>query len=232
MSNTDYTVVPNKIFIGCPWKTIRPKYLKIVSSLEHKYPIHFILIGRENDQRAEELFGIIKKSLFSSTFAIFDVTGGNANVSLEYGLADGAKIDRALYLNVHGHNSKSKDSKDSAIIADLAGQRRRQWKNESSLKKLLNEFSKNHNFSKRFESIFKNGTSNISNRHKKKSYRALAIKIIHFLDDKESARRVDLVEQLRGESYDGKDIEFMINLLHRGKLISVSKGRYSDVIIS
>ena len=74
-------VVLNRVFIGCPWKIIRPKYLKIVKKLEHKFPIHFVLIGREQNQRAEELLGLIKKNLLSSTVAIFDVTAGNPNVS-------------------------------------------------------------------------------------------------------------------------------------------------------
>ena len=136
-------VVSNKVFIGCPWKTIRPKYLKIVEKLEHKFPIHFVLIGRESDQRAEELLALIKKNILSSTIAIFDVTSSNANVSLEYGIADASEIDRVIYLNNHQNNrlSSNKD-KDTAIIADLAGQKRRQWKNEQSLEKLLHEFSK------------------------------------------------------------------------------------------
>src|SRR5579864_5249862 len=106
------SVIPNKVFIGCPWKTIRPKFEAGVKAMEKKFPIQFVLIGREHDQRAQELLELIKKELLSSTMAIFDATGGNPNVSLEYGIANASSIDCVIYLNVHGHNKSS--TKDSA----------------------------------------------------------------------------------------------------------------------
>ena len=229
MSKSKDLVIKNRVFIGCPWKTMRQKYLGIVDKLEHKFPIHFILIGREQDQRAEELLQLIKKNLLSSTIAIFDVTGGNPNVSLEYGIADASEIDRVLYLNVHERNKSS--SKDTAIIADLAGQKRKQWKTEDGLNQLLTEFCKLHNFTKRFESIFKKVTGSLT-RHRKKSFRTLAIKMVHFLDNKETVRRSDFIEHFRAEGYLEKDIEFLLGKFNEKKLLSVSTGRYSDIIIS
>lgn len=223
------SVTANKVFIGCPWKTIRPKYVKVVEKLEHTYPIHFVLIGREQDQRAEELLDLIKRKLLSSTMAIFDVTLGNANVSLEYGIADASNIHRVLYLNVHRSNKSS--DKDSAIISDLAGQKRKQWKNEQGLRQLLTDFCKNHNFTKRFEINLKRITRNLT-RHRKKSLRTLSIKMIHFLDDKESVRRADLVESLLGLNYPEKDIEFLLKGFREAKLITISVGKYADVTIA
>lgn len=81
-------VISNQIFIGYPWRTIRPKYLKIIQKLEKRFPLYLVLVGREVDHSAEELLKVIKQSLLSSSAAIFDVTGGNANVSLEFGIAD------------------------------------------------------------------------------------------------------------------------------------------------
>lgn len=223
------SIVNNKVFIGCPWKTIRPKYLKIVEECEKRYPINFILIGRETDQRAEELLGLIKKHLLSSTAAIFDVTGGNANVSLEYGIADASEIERVIYLNIHERNRSN--SKDNPIIADLAGQKRKQWTNERSLRQLINEFCRNHNFTKRFEDALRKATKN-STRHKKKSYRSLGLKIIHVLNEKDSIKRNDIVEKFRAQGYKEDEIEFLLKKFNQLRLIHIPSGRYSDVSIS
>ncbi len=120
---TKRTVIANQVFIGCPWRTIRPKYDRRIDKLNKKFSLSFILVGREQDQTAEDLLTVIKTKLLSSSYAIFDVTAGNANVSLEFGIAETSEIDAALYLNVHGANRRS--SEDSAIISDLAGKRRK-----------------------------------------------------------------------------------------------------------
>lgn len=224
MSSNSKTI-PNRVFIGCPWKTIRPKYLKTVGRLEKTYPLHFILIGRETDQRAEELLGLIKKNLRSSTMAIFDVTTGNANVSLEYGLSDAWDMEKVLYLNVH--KSSKKSSQDNPIIADLAGQKRRQYKNEDGLKKLLNEFSEEHDFTKRFEISLKKVVRNVKTRHTKKKYRNLSIKAIRYFDDKENARRTSLVEYLLGEGYEEREIEFVLKGLNKHGVLSIASGGHA-----
>ena len=223
-------IIANRVFIGCPWKTIRVKYVEAVRKLEHAYPIHFILIGREKDQRAEELLNLIKRSLRCSTMAIFDVTGGNANVSLEYGFADASDIDRVLYLNTHERNRESRQ--DTSIIADLAGQRRKQYKNESTLKRFLNEFCKEHTFTKRFETALRKVTRNVKTRHAKKKYRTLSIKVIRFFDEKEKGRRSDLTEHLLAGGYSETEIEFTLKGLHGAGLINISTGRYADIRIN
>ena len=228
-SNKNNKIVPNRVFIGCPWKTIRPKYEKAAISLEKKYPIHFVLIGREHDQRAEELLGLIKARLLSSTSAIFDVTGGNPNVSLEYGIAEASGLDRILYLNVHVANKPT--NKDSAIIADLAGQKRKQWKNEKGLSQLLSEFAKHHNYTKRFEKAL-GKSSHGMNRHDKKTSRGIALKTIRYLDEKETVRRADLVEYLKGSGYLSSAIEHVLRSFHTEGLIHISSGRYAEVAIS
>ena len=114
-----YAAVPNQVFLGIPWKTIRPKYDGIVEKLKKTFPISFVIVGRDQNQDAEDLLEVIKKRLQTSSYAIFDGTGGNANVSLEFGFAEANDIPRALYLSVHGAAKKA--TKESPIIADLAG---------------------------------------------------------------------------------------------------------------
>jgi hypothetical protein len=224
-------IIPNQVFIGCPWKNIRPKYDKLIDKLNKKYPISFILVGRESEQTAEDLLTIIKNKLLSSSYAIFDVTAGNANVSLEFGIAETSEIDAALYLNVHAAHKKV--SSDSAIISDLAGKRRKQYKNETALEGLLSSFCKNHPYTKRFENAVSRGLSR-DTRGNKKRYRHLALKIIHGLDDKEKVRRDTLLQEMQALTppYKENEIEKVLSFLKDGELIQITRGRYADVVVT
>jgi hypothetical protein len=221
-------IVPNQVFVGCPWKNVRQKYEKIITSIKKRYPLSFIIIGRDTSQDAVDLLGNIKNKLLESSYAIFDATGGNANVSLEYGLAEANDIPRALYIS--GHKASSTQSKESPIISDLAGKRRNIYKNESSLTQLLNLFSKNHNYTKQFEKFFSKTFRKFS-KGKKKRNRALALKIVHYLDGTVQVRRTDLVQNLLGEfqNYKEQEIEQMLTRLHKSNLIICDRGRYSNV---
>jgi hypothetical protein len=221
-------IVPNQVFVGCPWKNVRPKYEKIVTSIKKRYPLSFIIIGRDTSQDAIDLLGNIKEKLFESSYAIFDATGGNSNVSLEFGLAEANDIPRALYIS--GHKAASKQSRENPIISDLAGKRRNTYKNESSLTQLLNLFAKNHNYTKQFEK-FLSKVFRKSSKGKKKRNRALALKIIHYLDGAGQVRRTDLVQNLLGEfqNYKEREIERILVQAHKNNLIICDRGRYSNV---
>jgi hypothetical protein len=80
--------IPNQVFIGLPWKTVRPKYERAMDWLSIRSPLSFVIVGRGDEQDAQDLLDIIKSKLENSSFALFDATGGNANVSLEYGYAE------------------------------------------------------------------------------------------------------------------------------------------------
>jgi len=146
---TTVDVIANQVFIGCPWKIVRMKYERAIDSLSKKFPVSFIIVGRDDGQDAEDLLKIIKEKLLASSYAIFDATGGNPNVSLEFGIAEVNEIPRALY--VSSHAAAARASHDSAIIADLAGKRRQQYAQEPRLRSLLNAFCRDHPYSKRFE---------------------------------------------------------------------------------
>jgi hypothetical protein len=224
-------VIPNQVFIGCPWKTIRPKYDRLIDRLNKRFPLSFILVGREEDQSAEDLLTVIKTKLLGSSYAIFDVTAGNANVSLEFGIADTSEIGAALYLNVHGANKKT--SADSAIISDLAGKRRKHYKNEAGLENLLTSFSKSPPYTKRFEAALLRGLKSKTKGNKKR-LRALALKRIHYVDDKEKVRRDDLVQEMQviQPPYKESEIQDVLSILKDGEIIQVTPGRYSDILIS
>ena len=222
--------VSNQVFIGCPWKTVRPKYEKISDALNKKFPVSFAIIGREREHRAEELLGIIKSTLEKSSKAIFDATNSNANVSLEFGYAEAKDIDSAIYFCTHGRTGAKGAA--TAIISDLAGMRRKDYKNEIGLHRLLSEFCQNHPYTTRFEKLMRSKKSG-TNRHKKKKFRALALKIIHFIDNKNQVRRDDIIDAITAnDRYKYAEVDECIKRLHSHSLIIVSQGRYSDVRIA
>lgn len=68
----------------------------------------------------------------------------------------------------------------------------------------------------------------------KKSHRALSFKIIHYFDDKETVRRDDLLHAVTAmnPNYTERLVDDWLRKLHAQKLIKVTKGRYSDVVIT
>jgi hypothetical protein len=71
------------------------------------------------------------------------------------------------------------------------------------------------------------------NKGEKKSYRAAALKIVHYFDDKDVARRDDLLQDIVAKNnYSEEDVNDWIKKLHTQKIIKVTKGRYSEVSIA
>ncbi len=223
-------VVPNQVFIGCPWRVVRKKYLDLSEELKKRFPLNFVIIGSEAAHKAEDLLNYIKTKLETSSTAIFDVSGGNPNVSLEFGFAEGRNIESALYISTHG---KSSTKSVSSIISDLAGKRRKEYKNEKSLARLLSEFAKFHPYTIKFEKAMKALMKDFD-KGKKKSHRALSLKIIHHFDGKEVVRRDDLLHAVTAmnEKYTENMVDDWLKKLHTQRLIKVTVGRYSEAVIA
>jgi len=216
--------IPNQVFIGLPWRNFKKRYDGVIDGLHRGYPIYFTIVGRDERQDARDLFGLIKERIDSSSYAIFDATGGNANVSLEYGYAEGRNIDRAIYVCTHGaHANKS----SGAMIADLAGSKRNQYTNDSALRTLLERVITSRDYYIRFERALAKANMRAT-KGQKKSRRNAWLKGIRALDNCQPRRRVDLVNDLSTTIYDP---ESALRELHKAKLIAVSVGRYSDVRI-
>ena len=230
-SSPQEIAVLNQVFLGLPWKTVRPKYEKIVEQLRKKYPLSFVIVGREQNQDAEDLLEVIKKRILTSSYAIFDATGGNANVSLEFGFADANDVPRALYLSTH--KAAKASSRESPIIADLAGKKQNLYAQAAGLQKLLGQFSRNHPYTKRFEQFL---TKSFRRRSKgeKKRLRSLGLKIIHQLDGDGKARRADVVQNLQADpaQYQRDEIDDMILRMHNVGLITSVQGPYSTITVT
>lgn len=115
MASTNREFIPNQVFVGIPWKNVRPRYEAIIAKIKNKYPLHFTIVGRDDGLDAQNLFEIIKERISSSSYAIFDATGGNANVSLEYGYAEGLEVPRAIFLSAHKGSTKTECRKPNHL---------------------------------------------------------------------------------------------------------------------
>lgn len=229
MASNKRKFIPNQVFVGLPWKNIRPKYDRIIGTLEKKYPLHFTIVGRNDSQDAQDLFEIIKQRIASSSYAIFDATGGNANVSLEYGYAEGLEVPRVIFLSAHKAANRSTSS--IPIISDLGGKRRIQYKTEKSLSGELHKFCREHDYTKRFEKALKSALKTRS-KGGKKSGRALALKIVRALDGKSTMRRAELVQHLQAQNYTEADVDVLIKKLHAAGIVKCDVGKYSSVYIA
>ena len=157
-------IISNQVFIGIPWKNVKRKYESVADKLRNKYPIFFKIIGREEKQDATNLLDAIKTAIQASSYAVFDATDGNANVSLEFGFAEAVDIQKALYLSTHKH---SQQKKDQPIISDLAGKTRHHYATEKSLAALLRNFCETHPYTRLFEKAFRKAFGRRSKGEKK-----------------------------------------------------------------
>jgi hypothetical protein len=222
--------IPNQVFVGLPWKNVKRKWENALDWLKIRSPLFFVIVGRDDNQDAKDLLDSIKLRIDSSSYAIFDATAGNANVSLEYGYAEARDVKRALYISAH---KASQRTKEQPILSDLAGKTRQQYKNEPSLKRLINAFSGSHPYTKRFETFLDRSFRRRS-KGEKKRIRALALKVIHLCDSSASVRREDVVQQLMSDvsHYSRAEVDSIIKDLHRAGLIYTARGRYSTIEIA
>jgi hypothetical protein len=228
VATTKREFIPNQIFIGLPWKNVRPKYDRIIPKLEKKYPLHFTIVGRNDAQDAQDLFEIIKQRIASSSYAVFDATGGNANVSLEYGYAEGLEVPRAIFLSAHKAAQKGNAS---PIISDLHGRRRVQYKTEQTLSAELHKLCREHDYTKRFEKALAKALKGKS-KGKKKSGRTLALKLIRALGGKAQMRRAELVQHLQAQGYREPEIDAMLRKLHVADVLKCTVGKFSQAYVA
>ena len=229
MTTTKRSFIPNQVFIGLPWKTVRPKYDRVIKKLEKSYPIHFTIVGRNDGQDALDLFEIIKDRIANSSYAVFDATGGNANVSLEYGYAEGIGVPKAIFLS--SHRATQKASATSPIISDLHGQRRVQYKTEKTLLSEMQRLCRDHDYTKRFEKAMPKVLAGKA-AGARKSGRTLALKVVRALDGRSEVRRPELVQHLQAQGYAETEVDQMLKKLNASGLVKCTVGRSTVAYIA
>ena len=220
--------IPNQVFVGLPWKTVRPKYLRVIDKLSKRYPLYFTIVGRDDGQDAKALFEVIKERIGASSHAVFDATGGNANVSLEFGYAEGIEVPRSIFLS--DHKASAKDA-SSPIISDLTGMRRVHYKTEKRLAAEMDKLSKEHDYTKRFEKVLSAALKGKS-KGEKKSGRALALKLVRALNGKTKMRRAELVQHGQAEGYGEAEIDKILKKLHASGVLKCTVGKYSEAYVA
>ena len=229
MTTSKRQFIPNQVFIGLPWRNVRPKYDRIIPKLENNYPLYFTIVGRDDGQDARALFEVIKSRIAASRYAVCDATAGNANVSLEYGYAEGIEVPRAIFLSAH--KAAQKASAGDPIISDLTGMRRVQYKTKVTLATELHKLCREHDYTKRFEKALRKIQKNKGKGPKKRG-RALALKVLKALGGKAKMRRADLVQHLQAQDYAGKEIDATLKGLHTAGVVRCTVGKYSDVHVA
>jgi hypothetical protein len=215
------SIRPQVVFVGCPWRTIRPKFERVFNkkTFKRRFPLAFTIVGRDGNQRAEDLFAEIKRQIDTCSVAIFDVSGGNANVALEFGYAQGLEVQ--CYVFVNEHRQFARDLKPSqAIISDLGGVRRNPYKNEEALERLLRQFAEQHDYTKRVRKTAVKHRFSILEE-------AALMAIPRAFTDSNKMRRADLRQRIKADYGCGDEIaEKVIEAAKKGKLIEISVGQH------
>jgi hypothetical protein len=131
-----------QVFIGCPFLTaIRENYDQLKDDLEKETPLHVVLADTTAISSTDYLLEHITNLIRESAACIFDATGGNANVSLEVGIAHALPADflLAMYTRKPRTQQKAEKALESEgerrpIISDLQGRNRIEYKTYPSLK--------------------------------------------------------------------------------------------------
>jgi hypothetical protein len=226
MAKRDFTT--NQVFVGLPWRNVKPKYERCIEQLHRDFPLYFTIVGKDDGQDAVNLFEIIKKRIANSSWAIFDATGGNANVSLEYGYAEGIGVEKSLFTSSHKTTHKGSGQ---TIISDLQGTRRVQYTTEPKLLAALTRFCKEHAYTARFEHAIEKMFDGHGAVAKRKG-RALAIAIIRCLDGRIEIRRSDVLTRVQALKHSADDVDEMLKLLHAWDLVKTGRGRIAKTYIA
>jgi hypothetical protein len=157
-----------QVFVGCPFlRAIRKNYDRLKSDIEKETPLHIILADTtaisSTDYLLEHITGLIRES----AACVFDVTGGNPNVSLEVGIAHAMPADFLLTMYTRKPRTQKEaeqalenEGETRPIISDLQGRNRIEYKTYQALKnKLLSRYVQNLPYMRRWMDYKKRNSS-------------------------------------------------------------------------
>jgi hypothetical protein len=105
------------VFVGCPY-TPKKGFEKLRRALE-RLPIEFVYA--DSSIRSQQVMERVRRGITRTDYSLFDITGWNANVTLEVGMAEGLNKDYYILFRP-GQGSKREPP------ADLKGVQRFQYK--------------------------------------------------------------------------------------------------------
>jgi hypothetical protein len=138
-------VKAQQVFIGCPFlSSIRKSYDALKVDIERDTPLHIVLADTTAITSTDYLLEHITNLIRESAGCVFDVTGGNPNVSLEVGIAHALPADFLLTMSTRKPRTQKKAEDDlkkegetKPIISDLQGRNRVEYKTYPTLREQL-----------------------------------------------------------------------------------------------
>jgi hypothetical protein len=214
-----------QIFIGCPFLTaIRKNYDKLKTELEQETPLHVVLADTTAVTSTDYLLEHITSLIRESAACVFDVTGGNPNVSLEVGVAHALPADFLLALYTRRPRSQRTAEKTlqragetKPIISDLQGRARIEYKTYKALRKqLVARYLERLPYMKKW--------SDFRRRHS--SLVAPALQVFNEIRTSGRTVRPRVAAMLDGT---GIPVDDLLGRLSQAKLLTVKRGRGGGV---
>lgn len=212
-----------QVFIGCPFTSgVRKTYDRLKLQLEAETPLRVVLADTTSITSTDYLLEHITDLIRESAGCIFDASGGNPNVSLEVGIAHALPVDFLITLNTRKPRAaaarsrargRSSPDRARAIIADLQGRNRLEYKSYRTLKEqVVRRYLSALPYMKRWSEFQKSH----------KSYVPYALRV--FQEIRNSGRTVrPRVDAIVGAS--GITTTALVGALSKHRLISVRRGR-------
>ncbi len=135
----------HQIFVGCPFlPSIRKNYDRLKVEIEKVTPLHVVLADTMAISATDYLLEHITSLIRDSAGCVFDVSGGNPNVSLEVGIAHALPADFMLTFYTRKPRTQKGTQQNLVtggevrpIISDLQGRNRVEYKAYPALKDQL-----------------------------------------------------------------------------------------------
>ncbi|MBU0718039.1 MAG: hypothetical protein KJ749_07310 [Planctomycetes bacterium] len=214
-----------QIFVGCPFApSVRRSYDRLKVELEAETPLHILLADTAALSSTDYLLEHITNIIRESAACIFDVTGGNPNVSLEVGIAHALPADFLLTLYTRkprakrdGRGRLTSEGEVRPIISDLQGRNRIEYKAYKGLKEqVMSRYLGRLPYSKRWSEFKKHHSTFVKP--------ALDL----FAEIRSSGRtlRPRVVAMLDGTGIQADDL---LGALSKAKLLTVKRGRNGGI---
>ena len=214
-----------QVFVGCPFlPAIRKHYDKLKSELETETPLHIVLADTTAISSTNYLLEHITGLIRESAGCVFDVTGGNANVSLEVGIAHALPSDFLLALYTRKPRAQSDAQKTlerggetKALISDLQGRNRIEYKTYATLRdQLERRYLSQLPYMKRWAGF----------RRRKSSLVKPALEIFRQIRTSGRTVRPQVIAMLDGTGINANDL---LKAFPDAKLIAVKRGRAGGI---
>ncbi len=215
----------HQIFVGCPFLTaIRKNYDKLRQELEEETPLHVPLADTAAISSTDYLLEHITNLIRESAGCVFDVSGGNPNVSLEVGIAHALPSDFLLALYTRKPRAQSdaeraleRQGETKAIISDLQGRNRIEYKTYKTLKEQLQSRYLNRlPYMKQWAEF----------RRRRSSFVKPALQVFEQIRASGRTVRPRVIAMLDGT---GIGADELLKTLSKARLISVKRGRQGGI---